>query len=313
MQPYSNTIEKAKRSAEILTDKPLIFTEWGGYHVYDNPHLISDFINEMVKLKNENMLAGAFFWCFAEVNDFNRGKPACIDGVLSEGLVHSDRTPTLIFDAYCKAWSNADVSQDEKDLYQFTALGKLEKKPLDLPSLGNIDELKNEFSIPYPKNRVAMRPRKIAVGPILQKCEFEGVNLAPSIIGDGDCLMVNGGQTNSITLLGMTSLPKGYPIGGDYGEEAFELEVKAKDGGVKRYSLKNGIDFTFAATTLSSSRINPVAEKAERFAEFSYEKNFEQYVINRLDVDLGENIDVEQISIRSLNKGYKLLIYSILI
>ena len=154
----------------------------------------------MVKLKNKNLLAGAFFWCFAEVNDFNRGKPACIDGVLSEGLVHSDRTPTMIFDAYCKAWQDADKKQDDKDLYEFTAFDKLDKKALDLPSLGNLDELKNEFSIPYPKNRVAMRPRKISVGPILQQCEFEGAKLIPSIIGDGDCLEVNGGQTRSIPM-----------------------------------------------------------------------------------------------------------------
>ena len=313
MHPYSNTFDRARHSAEILNDKPLIFTEWGGYHVYDNPHLLSDFISEMVKLRDTDMLAGAFFWCFAEVNDFNRGKPACIDGVLSEGLVHSDRTPTMIFDAYCNAWKNADIKPDKKNLYQFTAFGRLDKKPLNLPSLGNVDELINEFAIPYPQNRVNMRKRKITAGPVLQRCEFEGVSLTPSIIGDKDRLVIKGAQADSITLLGMTSLPKGYPIGGDYGEEAFELEVKAKDGKIKRYELRNGIDFTFAATTLSSSRINPVAEKAERFAEFSYEKNFEQYIINRLDIDLGEMIDIEQITISSSDKGYKLLIYAILI
>ena len=50
MHPYSDTFKRSKTSAEILHDKPLLFSEWGGYHVYDNPHLLLDFMSEIWKV-----------------------------------------------------------------------------------------------------------------------------------------------------------------------------------------------------------------------------------------------------------------------
>ena len=90
MHPYAPTPQRGTDSARVLHDKPLLFTEWGGYFVYNNPHLLTDFMTEMNRLyiqnSDEGALAGAFFWFFAELNDFNRGEPACTDGVLHEGL-----------------------------------------------------------------------------------------------------------------------------------------------------------------------------------------------------------------------------------
>ena len=80
MHPYSQTVERAKESASILNDKPLLFTEWGGHFVYNNPKLLSEFIEEMYKLylnnSSDGALAGACFWEWSELNDYNRGTPA---------------------------------------------------------------------------------------------------------------------------------------------------------------------------------------------------------------------------------------------
>lgn len=77
MHPYSATFDRSKKSAQILYDKPLVFTEWGGYFVFDNPAYFRECIQKMAKLYRANSdsgaLAGAFLWCWADVNDFNRG------------------------------------------------------------------------------------------------------------------------------------------------------------------------------------------------------------------------------------------------
>ena len=102
---YSDTFARARESARVLNDKPLMFTEWGGYFVYDNPHLLTDFMNEMYKLylqsDQDGALAGESIWYWAELNDFNRGKPACIDGALKEALVDKYRNPTMIYVPFC--------------------------------------------------------------------------------------------------------------------------------------------------------------------------------------------------------------------
>ena len=103
MHPYSETFDLAREAAEILCDKPLMFTEWGGYYVYDNPHLLTDFLMSMHHLYKCNKLAGTCIWYWAEINDYNRGGAACVDGVLKEALVDFDRKPNLIYYSFCNA------------------------------------------------------------------------------------------------------------------------------------------------------------------------------------------------------------------
>ena len=68
---------------------------------------------------------------------------------------------------------------------------------------------------------------------------------------------------------------------------------------------------TTAFTTIGSSRINPQAERATRFAVFSYDKNFENYIINRLDLPLSSEKTVTSVCLRSLDRGYDLLVYGL--
>ena len=53
-----------------------------------------------------------------------------------------------------------------------------------------------------------------------------------------------------------------------------------------------------------------MCENAIRFAELSYDKNFEEYIINKLDIDV-EKKEIEKITISPLNDKYKILIYGI--
>ena len=108
----------------------------------------------------------------------------------------------------------------------------------------------------------------------------------------------------------MTSVKCGYPLSGEYGEIGAELTIYYKDKSTAKHIFKNGIDFTLAYTSVGSSRINPVCENATRFARFSYDKNFEEYIINKLDISV-ENKEIEKITISSLNDNYKILIYGI--
>ena len=72
---------------------------------------------------------------------------------------------------------------------------------------------------------------------------------------------------------------------------------------------KNGIDFCLAYSSIGSSRINPLCENATRIATFSYDKNFEEYVVNKLDITVGK--EIENVVITPNNEKYKLLIYGV--
>ncbi len=309
MHPYYETFEKARKSAEILKGKPLVFTEWGGYYVYDNPHLIKDFLLEMYELYKAGNLAGESFWYFAEIYDCNRGGAACVNGVLKEALVDINREPTLIYNAFCQALKEMNEEKSDVSLYEYEQHPYGPKSYFKCQSEPDYIGLLNICKNP-PYTRLAKtRKKQISVGPVLQNEEIPNISKTPYIV-DKELVFSGNVTTDKISIIGMTSVSYGYPLSGGYGEVGAELTIHYDDKSTAKHILKNGIDFSLAYTSIGSSRINPVCENATRFAELSYDKNFEEYIINKLDIDV-ENKEIEKITISPLNDNYKILIYGI--
>ncbi len=307
MHPYAPTFERAQTSAKILHDKPLLLTEWGGYYVYNNPNLLTDFFKGFAQLYHANSdsgaLAGAFLWCWAEVDDFNRGLPFCVDGLLIEGLVDKYRNPRLNYEYFCRAIENFNNVHDTSfKCTEFDGIGKT-------AFICN-DEAILDKKIVTGKQFCTMRVPQIKTGPILKN--DKGINERPILTSD-NCTSAFYGECESdcITVIGATSLSRGYPVSGEYGEEAFEVTAYSVSGEKETYVMRNGVDFTTAYTLLGSSVINPRAEKATELARFSYDKNFENYIVNRLDIKLPRRMKINKIEISSLGKGYDLLTYGI--
>ena len=157
-----------------------------------------------------------------------------------------------------------------------------------------------------------MRYRRMSVGFALQKAEEVGMAEKPFTVSDGDTITFGKGKNGgTVTLLGAVSSVKGYPISGEYGEEAATLTVSFSDGNQESFSLRNGIGITTVYTTFGSSRIEPVGEKTVPFARFGYDKNFENYIINTLTLELTDKTDIENVTVVSSGNGYDLLIYGI--
>ena len=313
MHPYWQDTWRAKMSAKILFDKPLIFTEWGGFFVYDRPELLKDFLFEMHQLYLNNddtgALAGAFFWEWSELDDFNRGQPACTDGVLKEGLVDINRKPTMIYETFCEAmrefdldrptpppfWMDQEIEFSGKHTVTFgydTELLNTKVKKL------NFDELISGKE----------RRRFLKVGPVLKNVgKLQDV---PTVICAGvEVEAMCGFAAKEVSFYGMTSFSKGYPLSGTYGEDVAEVILFFEDGTEQHVILKNGEDVTTVFALRSSSIINPVAEHAERIANYGYDKNFEWYVLNKLVIQTESDKRIEKVKVKSMNNGYELLIY----
>jgi len=317
MHPYYETFKRAETSAEILHDKPLLFTEWGGYHVYDNPHLLLDFMSNMKRLYDANSddgaLAGAVFWYFAEVNDYNRGRPACVDGALKEALVDKYRRPTLIFDAFCEGLKlfdeNADVCEKNdfwfNEAEAFADLSDYTK--LDPPEDDRFFELVPKIDV-NAKHR--FRARQIKTGPIFES--GAPINKIPAAVSAGKSIIFKlGRRAETVSVIGLTSMTSGYPIGGAYGEEACRVSINYSSGREETLSLKNGEHITTAFALKGSSMIDPIAARSGRFAMFGYDKNFEIYVVNRLDIPTAPTDAIESVSFTAENDKYSTLIYGV--
>jgi len=316
MHPYSDTFARSLESAKILNDKPLMFTEWGGYFLYDNPHLLRDFINEMYALYKNNSedgaLAGASFWYWGEVYDFGRGKPACVDGVLKEALVDFHRNPTLIYDTYKQAWSDVALEYDLTSEYYYNQISDVKDlTPIKINSEIKVSDLILAFSNKEPEKFNRMRGRQVSVGPILNKTEINGILKKPIFVSNESNIEISVGKNvTTISVLGLTS-PMAYPIIGALGEEFGCVTVTYTDGRKSKYPLRNGYEISTVFTTIGSSRINPIAVEAPRFAEFGYEKNFENYVINKFDIKFDGTESIKSINFASLTQNNGFLIYGV--
>ena len=315
MHPYAETFEKANHSAHTLLGKPLVFTEWGGYYVYDNPRLMREFIHRMRGLydnaSEKAALAGAFLWAFAETNDYNRQMPAVKDGRLLEGLVDYNRNPRRCFDVFREAFSedllaNAPFSLDSVGTLPVGA------KPLEYRkgAVSYAELYEKIWNKPKPAFLEEQRPRIIKVGPVCENLGKIPVFSEPLALGE-DKISFGGAHLSKLIILGCVSASEGYPLSREYGECAALVKINFRDGRCAEHPIRNGVELTTVYTTHRSSRIDPVAERAERFAEFSYDKSFEAYVINRLDIDLGAEEDVESVELVRANEKYDILTYGI--
>ena len=116
---------------------------------------------------------------------------------------------------------------------------------------------------------------------------------------------------SSLSVYGMTSLHKGYPLGGDYGEPVATLTMTFADGSRQTVTLRNGQEVTTVFGVNMSSRIEPYAENAQRLATFGFDKNFEYYVCNRLMIPIHTTTALRRVTVASANTGYDLLVYGI--
>ena len=167
--------------------------------------------------------AGAIFWGWAEVNDFNRGKPACIDGNLCEGLVDQQRNPTLIYNTF-KECIRKTGAPEKKAPFWFNEISKINEGENLLEGVKGAD-FKAYMKEVYEREKSIdeLRFRVLEEGPVLEN--VGGMLNVPVLISDNTEINISAGKKGTVELLGLTSIDIGYPLGYNYGEEVAKVEL----------------------------------------------------------------------------------------
>jgi hypothetical protein len=77
-------------------DRPLVFTEWGGWYGQGNPRLLgllASTFAQHVQSEAEPRVAGCSFWVWADYEEHSRPGPGNVDGWTVEGLVDRNGQP----------------------------------------------------------------------------------------------------------------------------------------------------------------------------------------------------------------------------
>ena len=315
---------------ETLDDKPLVFTEWGGWPVMGNPTLFGRFMDVMFEAGESGArgktLAGMAYWSWADIVETNRGLPACRDGILHEGLVDVDRNPRGNLDVFTRKIA-------ERGLPRVRPSGRLEAlsgcaaregaayRMVSLPAADSSAEwtalLERAEAL---LGRCHKKARRLTHGPVLPE-DCRSMGTLPVDLRRGRPLVVQraageveipvGFSAGALYFIGQASLLAGYPLCGEKEAEAARYDIVFEDGGVQSVPLRDGVEFASAFGLAGPSRIDPRARRAVRTLQVSYDLNWEVYYLNTLRVELPEDRPVRSIRIRPLLEEYALLLYGI--
>lgn len=333
MHPYDSTPKRMIKSIETLTEMPLLFTEWGGYYCHDNPQNFRWFIETIIKYwKNPDdqpVLAGACYWFWSEMYEFDRRHPACTNGILREALVDAERRPLPDYDVFRDAFAALYLPEKDPEWGLKTAtfpcdLNEKSHQTVCVSGLLSKDERTAAWEKMIAESKIPIKAfyhenkntRRMTNGPVLRE-EIGAVGALPldlsatPYVVDGTLTVPVDMTAKGLWIIGNVSMPKGFPISGEYGEPVAEYTVEYTDGTSDTHVMKNGEDFTTAAALHGPSRIEPYAENALRLARFHHEFAWEHYVVNARYIATDPAKTVKALSLKNAGNGYLPLFYGL--
>jgi hypothetical protein len=319
------------KMVEGLNDKPLIFSEWGGWFVHDNPALYKRFVREMAAYAGEREdglhLAGMFYWSWNDIYEINRGAEACTDGILVEGLVDIHRNKRVNYYTQADCFHEFERLQPrfpgEMEIFGLDVEKGLRQTVIDIYAGQDMDANKKAFYFALEKAKDSNGPfrhkkkRHLNKGPVLPY-EIRSIGGLNSRLEVREPLIADESPVNvpiniigsTLCLIGMTVLGEAYPIAGKPGETLAKLTIRYTDGTKHEQELQNGREICTAFMTFGSTRIDAQAGAAKRLFTFSYDKNWESYCMNALCIPISNTQAVQSVEIVSVG-GYPVLLYGI--
>lgn len=316
---------------ETLCDKPLVFTEWGGYYVHDNPNLFRSFCREMFSAfhAEKPLLAGMCYWAWQDIYEAQRGEPACVDGILEEGLVSIDRKPKMNYFTFTQMLTEFRCPPREPS-YSLAAFGAGQPSarytPFPLTGRDTIQqkqawEAAIAASLPMQK-MFFKKMRQLPHGPALS----HPIARLGSLITDipAGRPIVASTQTGplcfhieqparALWFIGQCTLGYGWPISGTRTETVGRYLLVYTDGETVEVPLRNGLETATVLGLEGPTAIEPRAAYTSRAFSFHYDKNWEVFHAGLLRVPVSAKKTLCQVTVEITNASYALLLYGITI
>ena len=90
--PYNIFGQSLEELCSLFSEKPLVFTEWGGWLMDKTPTHIHSWFSDLLSHMENGNLCGIVWWQWQDILQYLRGEPGILEGNL-EGLVTADRIP----------------------------------------------------------------------------------------------------------------------------------------------------------------------------------------------------------------------------
>jgi hypothetical protein len=280
-------------------------------------------------------LAGIAWWQWSDTNQFSRGLPAVMHGLLNEGLVDGRRKPGPMYDEMAEIFRLMDklITMDE---YEVTVQGNMcldirqyEHRgiPLALDALRSTaeqDETWNAACAQWSADFESMLPVELRVnripdGPYLRN-PLAGIGRLEvdlsgrPLILSGGCNRIKipvGFAVDTLYFLGHSTFYNGYPVRGELYEQVARYELHFEDGSVQTIPLRNGVELLTASTLHLESRIQPLSPVLIRALDIKVNGDFEYYSFYCFVCKPEKHIVLSSITFERLDESFSPMLYGI--
>jgi hypothetical protein len=269
VHPYGEEQSLYRSALRDFRDKPLILGEWGGYWVHHDDWLLRK-LGQVFRAAahapadDPEQLAGIAYWEWADMRQYNRGDPACEEGVLTEGLVTEDRRHRHQWDVMHGIFQEIDAGpQHQRAAGRFgrvvpSVAFPADLSPLDLTSAVRSTDQEQAWQLMAPaySEWLSMPPDLSAAGYHLAQTAT-GKPLLLSALSPSLRLDVRR-HISEIWLMGLGTLTEGYPVLGNLGDKVLRIAVVGPEQR-QELVLRQGRHIARQNSVYQGSRINPVA------------------------------------------------------
>jgi hypothetical protein len=332
--PYAYEPSAMVHAMEVLHGKPLVFTEWGGWYIHNNPNLLSWFWITIVRGAHARTpgrcLAGICWWQWQDIYQFSRGLPGCQDGVLSDGLVDRYRHRKPMYAEMARLFEEIDHPHPREirvvHVEHRGAPGDRGRllRVIDLSVAKESDAARAAWqsALEHPRihPRTPVREGIPCLGPILPAGIAAPAGL-DIVLEPGAPIMLSGDfpridlpigcATSALHLFGHTTYFDGFPVRGTPGQTIARYVLTYEDGTSTEIPLRNGIEIASASMIARASRMNPVAVAAPRVLVLEVDPDWEIYQVNYFLLAADPARRLELLRFESLNAEFCPLLYGV--
>ncbi len=325
---WDRPLQSLENVCRVLSGKPVIFTEWGGFFHLDEPRRLQDYCAELFRLADnapgEPVLAGASYWIWADYYEANRATPASVEGVTIEGLTDMRRNPRIGYQVLREAIARRACPREpypgRVECCSLPAGGG-DCVSLELPDAGSPEqkalwEAAKERYIHYMRLRFS-KEVTLKRGPELPG-DLERVGSLPIALRKGPPLVITkdaplsfqvNAAAGGILFIGQTSFTGGYPHAGTRGEPVGEYVLEFADGTRQSIPLRNGWEVTAASCLCGATRTEPSAPGLQKAMTLVYDPSYELYTVQLLRRKLDSQAVLNRCTLHVTSDDYTLLLY----
>jgi Glycosyl hydrolases family 2, TIM barrel domain/Glycosyl hydrolases family 2/Glycosyl hydrolase 2 galactose-binding domain-like len=308
--PYTFDVSEFQEISKFYGDsKPLTFTEWGGKEIGQSRYVMPESVDHFLTLQNSSKLAGTAFWSWQDLPQFSRIDPEMRHGILESGVVTEGREPReRIVMELRRYWEGRDrdswTSSKAPEIltlrhapwaagasFSDLKLGDIVTTAAQVEAWRDFERLLAEF---WAKADYAGDQWQRTGGKLLlwrgSKIELLGVPFAiPEVEGYARPIVLTpnhpettipvGRSCSQLHALGHITCPSGYPPSGVNGAVACTLHVQYKDSSEQTFPLRHGYEVARGNMIYQTTRIDPIATKAQRALRFVKDPAREDYQV----------------------------------